>query len=105
VRGDQALSQGVRRCHLTGRCAIAGNSGGSGSAADRPWWILYLSLLVAGLLLIADGFHVAHLHRWTAKLGIALAYSAFVLFVGEGRTLAVVSAGLVCSAVLATFLW
>ena len=75
------------------------------SSAQRPWWILYLTILVAGLLLLADGFNIAHLHRWTARLGIALVYSAFVLFVGKGRTLAIVSAAVVCLAVLMTFLW
>lgn len=75
------------------------------SSTRRPWWILYLTILVSGLLLLADGFQIAHLDRWTARLGIALVYSAFVLFVGKGRTLAIISAAIVCLAVLLTFIW
>ncbi len=69
----------------------------------RPWWMLYLTLLVAGLLLLADASHVAMLHRWTAKFGVALIYAAFILFVGKGRPLSYISAGIVCVAVILTF--
>lgn len=75
------------------------------SASSGQWWILYLTLLVAGLLLLSDAFQVSHLNRWTAKTGIALVYSAFVLYAGKGRPLAVTSAGIVCAAVLATMVW
>jgi len=75
----------------------------SGSAPARPWWMLYLTLLVAGLLMLADAYHIAQMHRWTAKFGVALVYAAFILFVGKGRPLSYVSAGIVCVAVILTF--
>lgn len=70
----------------------------------RPWWLLYLTLLAAGVILLADAYQLAHLHRWTAKLGIGLIYSAFVLFVGRGRPLSVVSAVIMGLTIIATFI-
>lgn len=75
------------------------------ASPQEQWWMLYLTLLIAGLLLLSDAFHVAHLARWTAKFGIALVYSAFVLYVGKGRPLAVTSAAIICLAVVATLVW
>ena len=72
---------------------------------QRPWWMLYLTLLVAGLLMLADAYSLAHLHRWTAKFGLALVYSAAILFVGRGRPLSYVSAAILCLSVIATFVW
>jgi len=48
-------------------------------------WLIYVALVLAGLLFLADAFGVSHLERWTARLGIALVYSAFALLVGNGR--------------------
>ena len=44
------------------------------SPMARPWWLLYLTLLAAGVILLADAYQLAHLHRWTAKLGVGLIY-------------------------------
>ncbi len=75
----------------------------SGGAPARPWWMLYLTLLVSGLLLLADAYHLMQLDRWTAKFGVALIYAAFILFVGKGRPPSYISAGIVCLAVILTF--
>ena len=69
----------------------------------QPYWLVYLSLLIAGLLLLADAYNLAHLHRWTAKLGIALAYSAVSLFIGRGRAVGFLSAIVIWLAVIASF--
>jgi hypothetical protein len=50
-----------------------------------PLWLLYLGLALAGLLLIAKGFDIAHLSRWTAQLGIALVYTALTFLVLGGK--------------------
>jgi len=68
----------------------------------QPCWLVYLSLLVAGLLLLGDAYHFAHLDRWTAKLGLALIYSAVSLFIGGGRATGYIAAAVVCLAILAT---
>lgn len=69
----------------------------------QPYWLVYFSLLVAGLILLADAYHFAHLHRWTARLGIALVYSAVSLFIGRRRTAGFIAAAIVWLAVIATF--
>ncbi len=74
----------------------------SQSKKKQPFWLVYFSLLLAGLLLLADAYHFAHLDWWTARLGIALIYSAVSLFIGNGRTAGFVAAAIVWIAVIAT---
>ena len=69
----------------------------------QPYWLVYFSLLLAGLLLLADAFGFAYLQRWTVKLGIVLIYSALSLFIGNGRAAGFIAAVIVWLAVLATF--
>ena len=69
----------------------------------QPYWLVYFSLLLAGLLLLADAFGFAYLQRWTVKLGIVLIYSALSLFIGNGRAAGFIAAAVVWLAVLATF--
>jgi hypothetical protein len=71
-------------------------------AKKQPYWLIYLSLLLAGVLLLSDAYHFAHLSKWTAKLGIALVYSAVSLFIGRGRAVGYVAAVVIWLAVLAT---
>lgn len=72
-------------------------------AKKQPYWLVYFSLLLAGLLLLADAYHLAHLYRWTVKLGIALVFSAFSLFIGNGRAAGFIAAAVVWLAVIAIF--
>lgn len=69
----------------------------------QPYWLVYFSLLLAGLLLLADAFDFAYLQRWTVKLGIVLIYSALSLFIGNGRAAGFIAAAVVWLAVLVTF--
>ena len=69
----------------------------------QPYWLVYFSLLLAGLLLLADAFGFAYLQRWTVKLGIVLIFSALSLFIGNGRAAGFIAAAVVWLAVLATF--
>jgi len=69
----------------------------------QPYWLVYFSFLLAGLLLLADAYNLAHLHWWTVKLSIALIYSALSLFIGNGRAAGFIAAAVVWLAVLATF--
>jgi len=48
-------------------------------------WLVYLSLLISGILLLSDAYHLTQLQRWTARIGIALVFSAVALYVGNGR--------------------
>jgi len=57
----------------------------SGKGSSEPVWLVWAALLLAGLLLLADAFHIYQLTKWTARLGIALVFSALALFIGNGR--------------------
>ncbi|KAA3633421.1 MAG: hypothetical protein DWP97_09210 [Calditrichaeota bacterium] len=66
-------------------------------------WLIYVSLALSGLVLLADAYSIYPLAKWTAKLGIALVYSAFALVVGNGRKSGYTAAAIIVVAVLATF--
>jgi len=70
----------------------------------QPVWLVYLSLLIAGAILLADAFDIAHLNLWTGKLGIGLVWTALALFAGGGRPAGIAAVAIVWLAVLATFL-
>jgi hypothetical protein len=57
----------------------------SKKSAKKLTWLIYASLILAGILFLADAFNISHLDRWTARLGIALLFSAFALIVGNGK--------------------
>ena len=67
------------------------------------YWLIYISLLLSGLLLVADAYSIHPLHKWTAKLGIALIFSALALVIGNGRKEGFVSIGIIIISVIATF--
>ncbi len=57
----------------------------SASRPQQAIWLVYVSLIIAGLLLLGEAYGLAGLHRWTARIGIALVWSAIALLVGNGR--------------------
>ena len=69
-----------------------------------PWWVTYVALLVAGIILLGQAYEVAHLQKWTARLGISLIYSAIALLVANGKFPGILAAIIVWAAALATFL-
>lgn len=81
---------------------MAANSG-QGKVTNQYYWLIYVAALVAGLLLIADAMGYYPLQRVTAKLGIALIYSALALLVGGGRPSGIIATVIVWLAVLLTF--
>ena len=70
----------------------------------KAYWLIYIALLIGGALLIADASQFAPLQKVTAKLGIGMVYSAFALFVGNGRAAGYIATVIIWGAVLATFL-
>ncbi|MFQ5454281.1 MAG: hypothetical protein ACE5D6_08860 [Candidatus Zixiibacteriota bacterium] len=80
------------------------NDIGKASKKKQPYWLVYLSLLISGILLIADAYQFAHLYRWTARLGIALIFSALALFVGNGRQAGFIAVIIIWLAVIAAYL-
>ncbi|MBU0983027.1 MAG: hypothetical protein KKA42_04105 [candidate division Zixibacteria bacterium] len=76
---------------------------GSGTKADQLW-LVYISAVLAGLLLLAHALGFSPLQKVTARLGIALIYSAFALLVGNGRPSGIIATALIWIAVIVTFL-
>jgi len=72
--------------------------------APKAYWLVYVALLIGGVLLISDASKFAPLQRISAKLGIGMLYSAFALFVGNGRPAGLIASGILWVAILATFL-
>ena len=71
----------------------------------QPVWLVYVSLFVAGVILLGDAFSWSFLYSWTARLGVALVFSAVALLIGNGRSVGYIASGLVCLAALATFVY
>ena len=49
------------------------------------YWLIYIAAIVSGFLLLADAVDFAPATKITARLGIALLYTAFAFIVGKGR--------------------
>ncbi len=75
----------------------------TGKKKKQPVWLLYGALILGGLLFLAEAVGIAALQRTTARLGIALLYSALALIVGNGRTMGYVATAIVCLSALIVF--
>jgi len=71
---------------------------------SQKYWLFYVGLLLGGILLLADALHFLPLQKISAKLGIGMVYSAFALFVGNGKPAGMAATVVIWIAVLATFL-
>lgn len=70
----------------------------------EPYWLIYLSLLLSGIILVSVSFDIRFLNRWTAKFGIALIFSALALFVGNGRKSGFIATAIIWVAVIAAYI-
>ena len=70
----------------------------------EPFWLIYIALLLAGVLLLADAYAIAHLSRWTAKFGIALVFSAIAFIVANGRKSGIIAVAIVWIALVASYI-
>ena len=76
----------------------------SEAAGKKPYyWLIYTAALLAGLLLIADAVNFRPIAKITARLGIALLYTAFAFIAGGARASAIIGSILIWLAVLLTF--
>lgn len=66
-------------------------------------WILYLSLILSGLLLLADAFDATYFNRLTARLGIGLLFTAFAFIVGAGHKKTPIAVGILWGSIIATY--
>lgn len=80
------------------------DSSGKPKKKKQPYWLIYISLVVSGLLLIADAYNVTSLSKWTAQLGVTLLVSVGSLLIGNGRTAGYVAAAAIWIAVIAAWI-
>ncbi len=66
-------------------------------------WLIYLSLIISGLLLLADAFDVTYFNRWTAKLGISLLFTAFSFIIGAGQKKTPIAVGILWGSILSMY--
>jgi len=66
-------------------------------------WLIYLSLIISGLLLLADAFDATYLNRWTARIGIGLLFTAFAFIVGAGHRKTPIAIGILYGSILITY--
>jgi hypothetical protein len=71
---------------------------------SNAYWLVYLALLIGGILLLAGTLHFVEIQKVSARLGIAMLYSAFALFVGNGKPAGYVATAVIWLAVFATFI-
>ena len=58
-------------------------------------WLIYAALILTGIFFLAAAFNISNLDRWTARLGIALVFSAFALMVGNGRQIGYIATAII----------
>ncbi len=71
----------------------------------KPYhWLIYVAAILSGVLLLADAMNYAPGTKITARLGIALLYTAFAFMVGKARPSTYIGTTLLWIAVVLTFL-
>jgi hypothetical protein len=77
----------------------------NGPKKKEPLWLVYISAILTGILLIADSTHAGFLlplTRLPAKLGIALIFSALALLIGGDKRSGIAAAIIIWAGVLMT---
>lgn len=83
---------------------MGNESGGSGGKKDQTTWLIYLGLLLSGLLMLGQAVHYGPAQRIPAKLALGLLYSAFALYLGNGRASGYIGTVIVWAAIIISFL-
>lgn len=81
-----------------------GNEQAAPAAKKDPYWLVYLGLLLAGLLMLAQAAHYHPVQKISAKLSVGLLYSAAALYIGNGRPPGFIGAGIMWAAIIVSFL-
>ena len=71
--------------------------------AKKLIWLIYVSLVLSGLILIGNALEIRFFTKLTARLGIAVIFSAFALLVGKDRPSGIIATAIIWIAVLITF--
>ena len=66
-------------------------------------WLIYTALVLAGLILIGDALQIQILAKLTARLGIALIFSALALLLAKDKPSGIIATSIIWVAVIITF--
>ncbi len=77
---------------------------GQPSGPKQSYWVVYLGLLLAGMLMLAEAAHYYPLQKISAKLSLGLLYTAVALYVGDGRPPGYIGAVIIWGAIIVSFL-
>ena len=69
----------------------------------QPYWLIYVSIFLAGLMLLADAFHVTALQKISARLGVTLIISALNLIFGRNTTAGYTATAIIIISLIITF--
>ncbi len=74
--------------------------------SDRPgyYWLIYISLILAAIMLLADGLGIRYLERLTVRLGGTVLLSAFFLVIGKSRPSGIIATAIIWAAFIITIL-
>ena len=73
------------------------------TSKGRLLWLIYAALILAGIILIGDAFDIRLITKLTARLGVALVFSAVALLVGKNRPHGIIATAIIWVAVIITF--
>jgi LPXTG-motif cell wall-anchored protein len=81
-----------------------GDNAPPSTGPKQPYWVIYLGLLLAGILMLAEAADYHPLEKITAKLSLGLLYSAVALYVGDGRAPGYIGTVIIWAAIIVSFL-
>jgi hypothetical protein len=73
------------------------------TSRGRLLWLIYAALILAGIILIGDAVDLRLITKLTARLGVALVFSAVALLVGKNRPHGIIATAIIWVAVIITF--
>lgn len=73
------------------------------SKPKPPYWLLYISIVLSGLLFLGEAAGITALQKVPAKLAIALLFTALALLVGKGRPMGYIATALIWITVITLF--
>lgn len=81
-----------------------GDKAQAAEGPKQPYWIVYLGLLLAGVLMMSQAAGYYPLQKISAKLSLGLLYSAVALYVGNGRAPGYIGTVIIWGAIIVSFL-
>jgi len=69
---------------------------------SRMYWLVYVSLILSAIMLLAHGLDVSAVARLSTRLGGTILFSAIFIIVGRDRPMAIAATALLWIAFLIT---